>query len=160
MPVWTEEENAFAKTLQKELKVEETGLPTTVEELRAPRNDQMGGGSSDVGEVTLVAPTASLNFPGRVPGSISHHWSAVACTVGTAMGKGLNAGAKVIAASAIDLLTKPAELKKIRDEFEAYIAKNPYKPFLPADAVPPLDLNEALMNKFRPLLDKAAEIKK
>lgn len=76
------------------------------------------------------------------------------------MHKGLNAGAKVIAASAIDLLTKPAELKKIRDEFEAYIAKNPYQPFLPADAVPPLDLNEALMNKFRPLMDKAAEIKK
>jgi len=160
MPAWSEEENAFAKALQKELKVEETGLPTTVEELRPPRNDQTGGGSSDVGEVTLVAPTASLNFPGRVPGSIAHHWSAVACTVGTAMHKGLNAGAKVIAASAIDLLTKPTELKKIRDEFEAYIAKNPYKPFLPADAVPPLDLNEALMNKFRPLMDKAAEIKK
>ncbi len=161
LPQWSEEEIAFAKSLQKELKVEETGMPTKVGELRPPRGgESTGGGSSDVGEVTLVAPTASLNFPGRVPGSISHHWSAVACTVGTAMHKGLNAGAKVIAASAVDLLTKPAELKKIRDEFEAYVARYPYKPFLPADAVPPLDINEALMNKFRPLMDKAAEIKK
>ncbi|MBN1940422.1 MAG: amidohydrolase [Candidatus Aminicenantes bacterium] len=160
MPAWSEEEIGFAKALQKELKAEETGMPAEVGKLREPRGDQTGGGSTDVGEVTLVAPTASVYFPGRVPGSIAHHWSAVACTVGTAMHKGLNAGAKVIAASAVDLLTKPAELKKIREEFEAYIAKNPYKPFLPADAVPPLDLNEALMNKFRPLMDKAAEIKK
>ena len=156
MPVWSEEEIAFAKALQKELKAKETGLPTAPEALKPPEDDEIGGGSSDVGEVTLVAPTATLLFPGRVPGSIAHHWSTVACTVGTAMHKGLNAGAKVIAASAIDLLTKSAERKKIRDEFEAYIAKNPYKPFLPADAVPPLDLNEALMNKFRPLMDKAA----
>jgi aminobenzoyl-glutamate utilization protein B len=84
----------------------------------------------------------------------------VACTYGTTTWKGLNAGAKVIAASALDLLTKPAELKKIRDEFEAYIKTYPYKSFLPADAQPPLDINENLMNKYRALLEKAAEIKK
>ena len=160
LPAWSEEENAFAKALQKELKAKETGMPTAPEPLKPPKDGEIGGGSSDVGEVTLVAPTATVGFPGRVPGAISHHWSTVACTAGSAMHKGLNAGAKVIAATAIDLLTKPAELKKIRDEFEAYIAKNPYKPFLPADAVPPLDLNETLMNKFRPLMDKAGEINK
>jgi hypothetical protein len=51
-------------------------------------------------------------------------------------------------------------LKKIRDEFEAYIKTYPYKSFLPADAQPPLDINENLMNKYRALLEKAAEIKK
>jgi len=160
MPAWSDEENAFAKALQKELKAAETGMPTKVDTLRAPSGQETGGGSSDVGEVTLIAPTATVRFPGTIPGSISHHWSTVACTVGTTTWKGLNAGAKVIAASAVDLLTKPAELKKIRDEFDAYIQKYPYKSFLPADAKPPVDINETLMNKFRPLMEKAAEIKK
>ncbi len=62
--------------------------------------------------------------------------------------------AKAMAASAIDLLTKPEELKKLRDEFEAYAEENPYRPFLPEDAVPPLDLNEELMKKWRAMMEK------
>jgi aminobenzoyl-glutamate utilization protein B len=155
MPAWTDEENAFAKALQKNLKAKEEGMPTKVSTLRAPRDNSFGGGSSDVGDVTLVAPTATILFPGQVPGTIAHHWSSVACNYGSTAGKGLNAGAKAIAASAVDLLTKPEELKKLRTEFEAYIKTNPYKPFLPADAKPPLDLNEGLMKKWRPLMEKA-----
>jgi len=66
----------------------------------------------------------------------------------------LNAGAKAIAASAIDLLTKPEELKKLRDEFEQYSKEHSYKPFLPQDAVPPLDLNKELMEKWRSVMEK------
>ncbi|MCJ7563735.1 MAG: hypothetical protein MUP52_04000, partial [Candidatus Aminicenantes bacterium] len=61
---------------------------------------------------------------------------------------------KAIAASAIDLMTKPEELKKLRAEFEETSKKYPYKSFLPADAKPPLDINEELMKKYRPLLEK------
>jgi aminobenzoyl-glutamate utilization protein B len=154
IPQWTEEEQAFAKALQKELKAPEEGMPTKVGNLREPSSVFIGGGSSDVGDVTLVAPTASIRFPGQVPGSIGHHWSSVASNYGSTAWKGLNAGAKAIAASAVDLLTKPEELKKLRTEFEEYIKKNPYKPFLPPDAKPPLDINEELMKKYRPLLEK------
>jgi len=157
MPAWTEEENVFAKALQKELKArEESGMPAKVDPLREPRGEGIGGGSSDVGDVTLVAPTATIRFPGQVPGAIGHHWSSVASNYGSTAWKGLNAGAKAIAASAVDLLTKPEELKKLRAEFEEYTKKFPYKPFLPADAKPPLDLNEELMKKYRPLMEKAA----
>jgi len=154
MPAWTEEEQSFAKALQKELKAKEDGMPTKVDALRAPSGQSFGGGSTDVGDVTLIAPTASIRFPGQVPGAIGHHWSSVACNYGSTAWKGLNAGAKAIAASAIDLLTKPEELKKLRAEFEDYSKKFPYKPFLPADAKPPLDLNEELMKKYAPLLEK------
>ena len=154
MPEWTEEEHAFAKALQKELGKPEDGMPTKIGKLRGPRDVFVGGGSSDVGDVTLIAPTASIRFPGQVPGSISHHWSSVACNYGSTAWKGLNAGAKVMAASAVDLLTKPKELKKLRDEFEAYSKDHPYKPFLPDDAQPPLDLNEELMKKWRSLMEK------
>ncbi|MBM3311825.1 MAG: amidohydrolase [Candidatus Aminicenantes bacterium] len=156
MPAWTEEEQAFAKALQKELKAREEGMPAKVDPLRESRSEGIGGGSSDVGDVTLVAPTATIRFPGQVPGAVGHHWSSVACNFGSTTWKGLNAGAKAIAASAVDLLAKPEELKKLRAEFEDYAKKFPYKSFLPADALPPLDINEELMKKYRPLMEKAA----
>ncbi len=149
MPEWTEEEHEYAKALQRGQGREERGMPTEVGRLREPNPRQVGGGSSDVGDVTLVAPTATIRFPGNVPGATSHHWTSVACNYGSAAWKGLNAGAKAMAASAIDLLTKPEELKKLTDEFKEYSSKNPYRPFLPADAMPPLDLNAELMGKYR-----------
>ncbi len=157
MPEWTEEEHAFAKALQKELGREEKGLPTEVGQLRDRGEFFVGGGSSDVGDVTLIAPVATIRFPGQVPGAIGHHWSSVACNYGSSAWKGLNSGAKVMAASAIDLMTKPEELKKLRDEFEAYSAEHPYKPFLPEDVEPPLDLNKELMEKWLRLMEKDKE---
>jgi aminobenzoyl-glutamate utilization protein B len=153
MPAWTEEEHAFARQLQKNLGVREQGMPARVGSLREPESVFVGGGSSDVGDVTLVAPTATIRFPGQVPGGIGHHWSTVAATYGSTSWKGLNAGAKAMAASAVDLLTRPEELKKLRDEFEAYAKTHPYKPFLPPDAQPPLDLNRELMEKYRPKME-------
>jgi len=152
MPEWTEEEHEYARQLQRELGREERGMPDEVGKLREPRI-QVGGGSSDVGDVTLIAPTATIRFPGQVPGAIGHHWSSVSCNYGTTAWKGLNAGAKAMAASAIDMLTKPKELKKLRDEFEEYTKENPYRPFLPDDAQPPLDLNKELMEKWRPKME-------
>jgi aminobenzoyl-glutamate utilization protein B len=159
MPAWSDEEQAFAKALQKELGADEKGMPAKVDVLEAAKGEFVGGGSSDVGDVTLIAPTATITFPGAVPGTIGHHWSTVACFYGSTAWKGLNAGAKAIAASAIDLLTKPEELAKLRKEFEEYSKIHPYKPFLPADATPPNDLNKELMDKYRAALEKALATK-
>jgi aminobenzoyl-glutamate utilization protein B len=155
MPAWDDEEQGFAKALQKELGAEQKGMPKEVDKLEAPSGMFVGGGSSDVGDVTLITPTATITFPGAAPGAIGHHWSNVACFYGSTAWKGLNAGAKAIAASAIDLLTKPGELAKLRKEFEEYSKVHPYKPFLPADAQPPNDLNKELMDKYRAALGKA-----
>ncbi len=157
MPEWTEKEQTYAKALQKELAEKETGYPVKVTPLKQPSDIQVGGGSSDVGEVTLIAPTATLNFPGGVPGSIGHHWSSVASNYGTAAWKGLNSGAKVMAATAIDLLTKPELLEAIKTEFAEYSKTHPYKSFLPEGAKPPLDLNKELMNKYRDAMFKSEQ---
>jgi aminobenzoyl-glutamate utilization protein B len=149
MPAWTDEEQNFAKALQKELGEKEEGYPSKVNVLKTPAVIEVGGGSSDVGEVTLIAPCATLNFPGGVPGMIGHHWSSVASYYGSAAWKGLNAGAKVMAATALDLLTTPKLLESIKSEFKEYSKTHPYKSFLPEGAKPPLDLNKALMEKFR-----------
>jgi aminobenzoyl-glutamate utilization protein B len=155
MPVWTGKEQEFAKALQKELgEKEQKGFPSEVKGLDKPSEIQVGGGSSDVGEVTLIAPTATLNFPGIVPGAIGHHWSTVTCNWGPSAWKGLNAGAKVMAATALDLFTKPKLLDQIKSEFTEYSKTHPYKSFLPDGAKPPLDLNRELMDKFRPRMMK------
>ncbi len=155
MPSWSEEEHAFAKALQKELGREERGMPTDYDPLREPSEVFTGGGSSDVGEVTRVVPTATLRFPGQVPGNIGHHWSCVAANYGSTAWKGLNAGAKVMAATVIDLFQRPEELKTMREQFDAFEKEHPYKSFLPEDAQPPLDLNQELMEKFRSRMEKA-----
>jgi aminobenzoyl-glutamate utilization protein B len=157
LPAWSEDEQAFARSLQKELGAKETGLPLELKPLKAPSGEQTGGGSSDVGEVTLIAPTATLNFPGNVPGAIGHHWSTVACGYGSMAWKGLNTGAKVIAATALDLITKPKLLDEIKTEFTEYSKEHPYKSFLPDGAKPPLDLNRELMEKYRRAMSEALE---
>jgi aminobenzoyl-glutamate utilization protein B len=157
MPEWTADDEQFALELQKNLGVNASGMPKKVDTLGPPTNNYPGGGSTDVGDVTLVAPTATVLFPGVVPGAIWHHWSLVSCTYGETAWKGLNAGAKVIAATAMDLLTQPAELKIVREEFENYSKEHPYVPFLPADSEPPLDLNRELMLKYRPLMEPHME---
>jgi aminobenzoyl-glutamate utilization protein B len=154
MPQWTEEEQAFARELQKAMGAKENGMPDKVGTLRDSGRFFVGGGSSDVAEVTRVCPTATIRFPGQVPGASGHHWSSVAANYGTTAWAGLNAGAKAMAASAIDIYLDAKVLKKIRDEFESFIEKNPYKSFIPDDVTPPLDLNRELMEKYRPLMEK------
>ena len=149
MPEWTEQEQVFAKSLQKELGEKETGYELKIKPLKKPSDLQVGGGSTDVGEVSMIVPTATVNFPGGVPGEIGHHWSSVASNYGTAAWKGLNAGAKVMASTALDLLTNPKLLESIKKEFAEYSKDHPYKSFLPEGAKAPLNLNKNLMEKYR-----------
>lgn len=155
MPEWTTAEQEFAKALQKELGVQETGYSDKVTPLKEVSENGNEGSSSDVGEVTMIVPTATLNFPGEVPGAIGHHWSIVTCNFGPTAWKGLNTGAKVMAATAIDLFTKPKILADIKKEFDEQARTHPYKSFLPEGARPPLDLNREIMDKYRDSMTRA-----
>jgi aminobenzoyl-glutamate utilization protein B len=152
MPKWSSEEQDFATRFQSKLGVATRGMPTAVGRLSPPESVFVGGASSDHGDVTLFVPTATVQFPGKVPGVSGHHWTTVACGFGSAPHKGLNAGAKAMAGTAIDLLTRPETLAATKAEFTEYSKKHPYKPFLPADAKPPLDMNAELMKQFIPLM--------
>ncbi|MBI5819818.1 MAG: amidohydrolase [Verrucomicrobia bacterium] len=153
MPRWTEQENAFARALQKALGGATNGMPVKIGAMGKPAAVFTGGASSDHGDVTLVAPTATIGFPGIASGAQGHHWSTVASGFGSTAWKGANAGAKAMAASAIDLLTKPAALQAIQKEFAAYSKTHPYKCFLPADAKPPLEFYDKLMKQYRPAME-------
>jgi aminobenzoyl-glutamate utilization protein B len=157
MPEWTSGEQAFARALQKELRVKETGFDYKIQPLKTLSENDNDGSSTDVGEVTMVVPTATLNFPGQVPGAIGHHWSVVTCNFGSAAWKGLNTGARVMAATAVDLLTKPKLLESIKKEFAEQAKQHPYKSFLPEGAKPPVELNKILMDKYRDSMIKAGK---
>ncbi len=152
-PAYTKEEETFARAIQKEAGYAVIGMDYPLQ-LSSPESEPLRGGSSDVGDVTLVAPTVSMRFPVRVPGSPSHHWTVVAAANSSIAHKGLTAGAKVLAFSAFDLLTHPEALARIREEFADLAAKRPYKTLLPVGAQPPLGLNTELMEKYRGAMEK------
>ena len=110
MPEWTEAEQDFVKEMQKATGAEVNGLPDDSSIGEKPMGAGpvfVGGGSSDIGEVSLVVPLTTLRFPTSAPGAIGHHWTTTAVTGSTIAHKGVVAGAQVMAITAIDLLTNP-----------------------------------------------------
>ena len=152
-PSYTEEEESFARAMHTEAGYPVIGIDYALR-LTSPETEPFKGGSSDVGDVTLVTPTATLRFPVRIPGSVSHHWTVVSAARSSSAHKGLAAGAKVLALSAFDLLTDPKLLSGIRKEFAELTASRPYKSFLPDGTQPPLGINTELMEKYRASMEK------
>ena len=74
-------------------------------------------GSTDVGDVSWLTPTSQIEtvcWPAGVPG---HSWQIVACGKSGLAHKGMLFAAKILAATAIDLLTDEALLEKAKSEF-------------------------------------------
>jgi aminobenzoyl-glutamate utilization protein B len=99
-------------------------------------------------------PTGLINFPANIPGVSYHHWSAGVSLATSIAHKGAVAGAKAMAASAIDLLLDAKLVAKAKETFKEEIADVEYRPLLPPDQKPPLELNRELMERYRPLMRK------
>jgi len=151
MPNWTEDENKFARELQKSMAQKEVGLPTKVLPLAAGRQNSS---SNDIGDITWVVPTGTIRFPSVVPGIQAHHWSAGITPTMSIGHKGAVAGAKVIAASVLDLLTSPELRAAAKKQFEQDTKDSKYFSLLPEGAKPPLELNKEMMEKYRPAMKK------
>ena len=92
-------------------------------------------GSTDVGDVSWLTPTAQIHVAAWPNGCPGHSWQNVSCD-GTSIGKkAAVCAAKVIAASAVDLFEDPELLKQARTEFEKNTQSGYVCP-IPADAVP------------------------
>ena len=151
MPNWTEEENKFARELQKSLGQKEIGLPTKVLPLAPGRQNSS---SNDIGDITWVVPSATVRLPSVVPGIQGHHWSAGITPTMSIGHKGAVTGAKAIAASVMDLLTSPELRDAAKKQFEQDTKDSKYFSLLPEGAKPPLDLNKEMMEKYRPAMQK------
>jgi aminobenzoyl-glutamate utilization protein B len=116
-PSYTAEEQAFAKALQKATGKAEVGMVATLQPL-APIAKDPPGGSSDVGDVSWVAPTLHFSVataPKDVPW---HAWPVVASSRMSIGHKGMMRASQVLAASAVDLFADAAKLEAIKKEWQ------------------------------------------
>jgi aminobenzoyl-glutamate utilization protein B len=142
-PAFTDEEQAFAKDIQKSVGVEEKGLSTKVEPFSLPEKS-WGSGSTDVAEVSWLTPTTDLSVAFSPLGTPGHHWSAVACAGMSIAHKCLAVAAKVMAVSCLDFLAQPQTVQKMRDEWTARKKGKEYKSPLPADLSAPAKLKQEI----------------
>lgn len=87
--------------------------------------------ANDNGDVSWVVPLSSISGASRVYGDPSHTW---VTTAASGMGIGHKVTilmAKTLAGVALDLLTQPEELQKVRAEFEEKIRGFTYQPHVP-----------------------------
>lgn len=137
---YDEAESAFAKELQTSLK--DNVKPITAAAQINPLKYRPGRGSTDVGDVSWLVPTAGVRTACWVPGTSGHSWQAVAAG-GTSIGhKGMMVAAKVLALTGVDLFKDQALRERAWAELRRRRGDNfRYQPLL-GDRKPPLDYRD------------------
>jgi aminobenzoyl-glutamate utilization protein B len=152
MPKWDEADQALAKAVQRELKQAERGLESEVGRLGEPVRDEdnRGGGSDDIGDVSWVVPTITLRYPANIPGTIGHHWSGGIAMATPIAHKGCTAAAKVHALTMLDLLLKPALVTQAWEYYTNVQTKDQkYTPLVRPEDKPATFLNTKIMAEYR-----------
>ena len=137
---YTAEEAQFASRLQPTL-----SKPASLDSLSQvfDTSGEVGKGSTDVGDVSWVVPTAGFTTACYVPGTSAHSWQAVAAG-GTNIGrKGMQLAARTMAASAWDLFQQPNTLAAAKAEHTKRLNGRKYEPLLLPNQKPPLDYRNA-----------------
>ena len=158
VPSYTDEENAFADTLCKtymgndripgvaaendentreQVAAMQKACGHSMNAFLAPlyQKNAFQAGSTDVGDVSWLTPTAQIHVAAWPNGCPGHSWQNVSCDRTEIGHKAAVHAGKVLAAAAIDLLNQPEILKEAREEFEKRTAAGFVSP-VPADAVP------------------------
>lgn len=160
LPAWSEADIALAKATQRVMKVPETGLATgPIGPLRGreriPDEEKFGGPSDDIGDVTWNVPTVSLSYPANFQAGPGHNWANAIPMATPIAHKGINAGARVQALTALDLVLRPELLKQARDYFEnVQLKQRTYAPFIRERDQPAIWMNKATMDRYRPEMRK------
>jgi len=139
-PVFDDDDHAFARELQTAVGIEPLGYPTEVGPL-AEEVQPADGGSTDVAEVTRLAPgvsiyvaTAGLNLPW-------HSWATSASHGRPNAARGASVAAKALALTAMDFLQDEDLRQRAKAEFDEKMKAQPYvspvpkgqKPMLPGN---------------------------
>ena len=161
LPQWSDDDQKLAKALQQELKVPVKGLPSKIDELRAPRKQEdldeqernigpLGGGSDDIGDISWNVPTVTLRYPSNIPGGPGHNWANAISMATPIAHKGVIAGAKVQAMTMLDILVHPDLVEKAKDYFKEQTKDVKYQTFIRPGDKPALWLNKKIMDEYRP----------
>lgn len=159
LPVYTEEEYAFGKQIQLTCPVKGDRLENAVnlcgeihreklQAMYAPNrglndfllplytNDKVSSGSTDVGDVSWVCPTAYFNATTTATGTPGHSWQFVACNNTSIAHKGVLYAAQVLAGATIDLLENPELREEAKAEHKKRLNGATYQCPIPAGVQP------------------------
>lgn len=157
LPQWSEADQTLAKALQREIKSREQGLAKELLPLAGPVTDEQRsrGGSDDIGDVSWNVPTVSLRYPSNIPGLPGHNWTDAIAMATPIAHKGVTAGAKVVAMTVIDLLTKPELIEQSWKYFREVQTKDTkYQPLIGPEDTPAIWLNKRTQDTYREQMRK------
>jgi aminobenzoyl-glutamate utilization protein B len=163
LPKWDSADQQLAYAVQKLVNAPKkdsrgnpiNGLATKLDSINGPVQFSWGSGSDDIADIAWNVPTITLRYPSNIPGTPGHNWADAIAMATPIAHKGVVAGAKVVSATVIDMLTNP---KIIADAWEYH--KNvqtrdvKYTPFVDSTTPPATHLNTKIMEQFRPALKK------
>ncbi|WP_375249414.1 amidohydrolase [Sphingomonas sp.] len=157
MPKWTAADQAFAKAVQQTNGRKVEPLRTTPSPISTPENrtSVFGGGSDDIGDIMWAVPTITVRFPSNIPNMIGHHITSAMAMATPIAHKGVEAGAKAVAMTVLDLMTTPKLVSAAKAYFrDVQLKTDSYAPLIGPDDKPAIWLNEKLMREMRPEMEK------
>jgi aminobenzoyl-glutamate utilization protein B len=153
-PPFDEADRAFAREIQATLSDEDiessyrrAGMPKdevaplcdAIVPLDAKTAPMMG--STDVGDVSWVVPTVQARGATYAIGTPGHSWQLTAQGKMPAAHKGLVHVAKVMAATALDVLHDETLMARAKADHQARVARSPYVCPIPDDVEPPIRMS-------------------
>ena len=157
IPEYTKEEREYAKKFKDSFNQEElfSNLPTAVADIMALKDnienselcdifvdrihsEECTPGSTDVGDVSWVVPTAQIRVNCYSYGAGSHSWQWTGQGKSSIALKGAELAAEVLADAAKTLTEKPELIQKARAEFDKRMRGQKYECLIPADVKPHL----------------------
>jgi aminobenzoyl-glutamate utilization protein B len=109
--------------------------------LDAKRNPLVG--STDVGDVSWVVPTAQVHAPTIAVGTPLHTWQVVAQGKSPHAHKAMVQAAKAMAALGVKALSEPELIAAAKTDLKKRTARTPYVSPLPEGVSPPLDMSQS-----------------
>jgi aminobenzoyl-glutamate utilization protein B len=131
------DEQQFGKSLQQSLEIEEKGFIGEVQPLAA-EVEPVSGGSTDVCEVSYIAPQAGFSVTTAAAKVPWHSWATTACHGTSAGVRGAVTASKVLAMTGIELLTDAELLAAAKRDFVDKSGGRTYESPIPADLEPPV----------------------
>jgi aminobenzoyl-glutamate utilization protein B len=98
--------------------------------------DQILAGSSDVGDVSWIAPTAQVVTACYALGTPEHSWQLVSQGRTSVGHKGMLLAARVMAGGAVDLFESPEIIERAKAELRDRLDGETYRSAIPADVKP------------------------
>lgn len=151
LPEWSEADQQLARAVQEQVGSDPQGLTTELPDgVDGPAENNYGGGSDDIGDISWTVPTITLRYPANIPGLPGHHWSNAVAMATPIAHKGSSAGASVLARTVVDLLTHPTLVRDAWDYFKTVqTSETTYTPFIGPTDRPAVHLNEEIMKEYR-----------